>query len=110
MNDSEFLSMALTVVSGLLSLLGGLLWYQWRGALSRIERLGQAQGDLMAQVARLEEGAINKDQLVDLLDKTIEKHTRPLTSELKAIRADQVEARKARQETRERLIRLEALE
>ena len=110
MDQSGFLSMALSVVSGLLTLLMSILWYQWRQALDRISKLEIYKGEAMTTIAKLKESAITRDQLAETLDQVLEKHAAPITSELRAIRADQVEARRARQETRERLIRLEAKE
>ena len=105
-----FAALALSVVSGLLSLLTTLLWYQWRQAMGRLDKLEDWRGEALATLAQIKESAITREQLADTLDQVLEKHAAPITSELRAIRADQVEARRARQETRERLIRLEAKE
>ena len=110
MDQSGFLSMALSVVSGLLTLLMSILWYQWRQAMGRIDKLETWRGEALTTLAQIKESAITREQLADTLDQVLEKHAAPITSELRAIRADQVEARRARQETRERLIRLEAKE
>ena len=110
MDESGFLSMALSVVSGLLTLLMSILWYQWRQALDRISKLETYKEETMTAIAKLSESAINREQLAETMDQVLEKHAAPITTELRAIRADQVEARRARQETRERLIRLEAKE
>ena len=65
MDESGFLSMALSVVSGLLTLLMSILWYQWRQALDRISKLETYKEETMTAIAKLSESAINREQLAE---------------------------------------------
>ena len=65
--------------------------------------------DTATSIARLTESGITRAELAETMEITLTKAFRPVTEELKAIRADQIEARKDSQATREKLIRLEAV-
>ena len=84
-----------------------LLWFQLRRIMARLDDLEGFRMSTAADVARLKESGITRAELIETMETTLTKAFRPVTTELKAIRADQIEARKENQSTREKLIRLE---
>ena len=106
--DDQILPVVASVISGLLSVAAALLWFQLRRIISRLDALEEKTVSNQNVITRINEQAIKRSELTETIEKAIAKGLAPITSELRAIRADQIEARKASQAARERLARLEA--
>lgn len=107
MND-QILPIVASVISGLLSVAAALLWFQIRRIINRLDVLENRTMKNQTAITRINEQAIKRSELTETIEKAIAKGLAPITSELRAIRADQIEARKSSQAARERLARLEA--
>ena len=106
--DDQILPVVASVISGLLSVAAALLWFQIRRIINRLDVLENRTMKNQTAITRINEQAIKRSELTETIEKAIAKGLAPITSELRAIRADQIESRKASQAARERLARLEA--
>ena len=108
MTGEQALTVVWSIISGLLSVAIALLWWNFKRVVSRLDGLEGFRMGAVTDLSRLKDAMLTGKDLQEAMESTLEKSLAPVTSELRAIRADQIEARKEAQNTRERLIRLEA--
>lgn len=101
----EWLSIALSIALPVVVAVAG--WFFNRlvsrtdAMSSDVAKLTQKKAQIEARLAALEKTSLTRDDLRDVVEKALQKAVAPITQELRAISANG-------QQTRERLVRLEA--
>lgn len=103
--DSEWLSIGVSIILPVAMAVVGWLFTRIVGRIDAIEKkvsdAFERDANQNARIESLEKNTLTREDLRDVMESALQKSTAPITTELKAISISS-------QETRERLVRLEA--